>query len=247
MPAHPSRLALDLWTSGQASPEVGAHVEACTRCRRQLQRDRAGDADFLRRFPDGTALRAAAAGAARPRWLPALALAGGLSGLVVLGISHAAGDEAPATERAKGGAIVELWVQRGAAVESLRGAGPLRTGDRVLVRTTGPGGFLLLVAIEPGARVEPLVADASGRGVAVGPGAQVTLRQGFALEGPPEPALWLAVFGARPTTLAAVERAVADLEARAPAGGRPPDDAALEQLALPGELSWWRVGGAPAP
>ena len=260
LPRHPSRLQLDRYLVEGAArhPSTHDHLDMCARCARQLARMRARDADFLRSHPFESSRLARAlqeTPAARPGrrfWhlrpvRLALALAPALAVVALLALNadrSVPDDPVPGpTERAKGGSIVELAVQRDTRSFDYLGQS-LHPGDVLAFRYTTEHSYLLLLSVEASGRPTPLLAHRDGHSLAIAPGRGVTLSQGVELDDYVGSESLLMFLSDRPLLVHNVIDAVAGVEdlagfATQLADGRAQLGPASAPVAV--ELLFWRI------
>jgi hypothetical protein len=139
---HPSFLALDRFSLGTASSQVGEHVASCDECQQYLQ--------ALAQLPAAAAWPAIQAGIAEQRrrthrrWVAAasgLAAAAGLAfALTRLGPAPSGEQNGPVYVGAKGFASVWIYIKRGNATQLWDGKQPVFAGDRLRIKLD-PAGF----------------------------------------------------------------------------------------------------------
>jgi len=139
-PIHPSCLALDRASLGEASAEVLAHLEACASCRAYVASlaDGALSADFSevhRRIVQSRAKRVRALGVIFP-------LAAAACGLLFFGLPHksVSTSERSAYVGSKGFPSVWIYVKHGGETALWDGKKPVFAGDRLRLKVD-PGRF----------------------------------------------------------------------------------------------------------
>lgn len=218
MSRHLDELAIARHLAGDAGPlarrRLARHLADCAACRVRLAEieaeRRAWDAEpgreaEIRRLV-AHAPQPRPQGSRAPRWLPAVALAGGLA----LGIGWLA-TRPPDVEpqhvlRAKGGEVFVMYLDREGAVGPLPAA--CAPGDRLRARLEGPGRHVFVIGIDGAGTVAPLLPGDERDGPRLGadplwsPGSWV-------LDATPGTERFVAAFAERPLALDDVTDALA--------------------------------------
>lgn len=139
--SHPSRLAVDRYALGEASPEIEAHVRTCPHCRAHLDSVRA-------KLPlPGWAAAMTAPRPARP-WFRMMAFGAAAAAASLALLLR----PSPPRTTAKGPPAVTVWLKRGDAVTAWDRRTPLRSGDDIRLEAAAGGYSYLTIVSAAGGR-----------------------------------------------------------------------------------------------